>query len=82
MSIESKGRKAREILESEVYLEAESRARQSLKDLWEHSKTAQDRESLWHQLQAIGATRRALSAIAGDGDVVIHQRQRQEKLNG
>lgn len=79
---ESKGRKAREILESEVFIEAREIAAQYIKDEWAHESSAARRESLWHQIQGVNPLVRALKKIAGDGDVAAFERKRQEKLNG
>lgn len=79
MNAETKGRKAQEILDDPVFLEAQASAEQQIKDEWAAESSQARRESLWHQLQGGSPLVRALRTIAGRGQMAIHERQREEK---
>lgn len=79
MTPEEKGRRAQEILDSEVFQEAERSARQQIMDEWAAESSAARRESLWHQLQGGSPLTRALRTIAGRGEFAAHARQKQER---
>lgn len=79
MTPEAKGRRAQEILDDAVFQEAQERAAVTLTKRWKSAPTSQEREALWHQLQALDAVTASLRAIAGDGDFAAHDRLKQER---
>ena len=76
---EARGRRAQEILDDDVFIEAEKMARQQIKDEWEREPSAARRESLWHQLQGGSPLVRSLRMIAGRGQFAAHDRHLEEK---
>lgn len=79
MGPEEKGRRAQEILDSEVFQEAERMAEQQIKDEWAAEASQARRESLWHQIQGGSPLKRALRTIAGQGTWSERERKREEK---
>lgn len=77
MNVETKGERAREILENEVYQEAVRDAKQRIKDEWSQSKDADAREALWHKLQAIEAVSMELRIIRDRGIVERHKNEQE-----
>ena len=72
----TKGNRARDILESEVFKEAVSNARQTLKDRWTTTTAAAQRESLWHQFQALDAVEHELVLLRDRGTFERHQQEK------
>lgn len=81
LSPEAKGRRAQEILDDDVFKEAQEKARQSLISRWTQELDREKRDRLWHEYQALGATTTALRVFVGDGDVAIDRRQKKERSN-
>jgi hypothetical protein len=79
MDSETKGERARQILENEVYQEAQRNALQRAKDEWAGSTDPVAREQLWYRVQAINAVTRELEAIKGGGVKLRHDRDTQRK---
>lgn len=63
----TKGQEAERILKNEVFLEAEATAKARVLQEWEHERDQSKREALWQEIQALGATRRALLVLVGRG---------------
>ena len=77
------GRRAQAILDDEAFQHANKMAIQQLKDEWAVEGSEARRNSLWHQVQGVNPIVRALTTLAGRGDVIAFERQRQErKVNG
>jgi len=70
---ETKGRRAAEILKDEVFLEAEALARANVMQQWSTETDQSKRDALWHQVQALRATRVALEVLVGRGTIATHQ---------
>ena len=81
MSEETKGRRAAEILKDEVFLEAEAMAKAKVMQQWEHESDQSKRDALWHQIQALRATRVALEVLVGRGTTAAHHAQKESRLN-
>ncbi len=79
MDAETQAERAAEILNSEIFRNAELRARQRLMTQWASEPSAPAREAIWHKLQAIDAMRRELEAIRGDGVKARFDRERANK---
>lgn len=75
MDAEQKGDHAAQILESEVYKEAQAGARERLKQAWTNAQSANEREALWHKYQAVEELNRQLVIIRDRG---IMERKRKE----
>ena len=75
MSDETKGRRAKEILEDEVFLEAEAMAEATAVKQWKTEMDQSKRDALWHQIQALQATRVALEVLVGRGTIAAHQKE-------
>jgi hypothetical protein len=73
----TKGARAKDILENEVYQEAVKGATQSIKDRWAATADSREREALWHKLQAIEAVSTELRIIRDRG-IVEHRKNEQE----
>jgi hypothetical protein len=73
----TKGARAKDILENEVYQEAVKGATQSIKDRWAAMADPREREALWHKLQAIEAVSTELRIIRDRG-IVEHRKNEQE----
>jgi hypothetical protein len=79
---ETKGRRAAEILTDAVFIEAEAMTKADLMSAWSAEKEQAKRESLWMELQGLGATRRALQKLVDRATKSAHDRARQEsRLN-
>jgi hypothetical protein len=76
---EAKGRRAQEILDDDVFKEAQEHARQGLISRWTQELDREKRDRLWHEYQALGATTTALRVFVGDADVTKARRQKQER---
>lgn len=76
---ERRGRRAQEILDDEVFAEAQAMAEQQVKDEWANESSQQRREALWHSIQGGSPVVRALRTIAGRGEFAVHERTREEK---
>jgi predicted NAD-dependent protein-ADP-ribosyltransferase YbiA (DUF1768 family) len=72
----TKGERASNILDSEVYIEAVEGARGQIKHEWTQAKGQIEREALWHKYQAIDAVTTALRILRDRG---IQERKKQEK---
>lgn len=79
MDAQTKGERAAQILENEVYQEAVAGAKQRIKDEWAAASDPAKRDTLWHKLQAIEAVNRELEVIRGNGVV---ERERLKKESG
>lgn len=79
MDAETKGERARQILENEVYQDAVLSAKQRIKDEWGSEPGAEARERLWHKLKAIDALTTELTIIQGNGAVERDRRARKER---
>ena len=75
MDAETKGERAGQILENEVYLEAIEGAKQSIKDEWVRAQGTTEREALWHQYRAIEGVTKQLRIIRDRG--ILERRQRE-----
>jgi hypothetical protein len=73
---QTKGERAAQILENEVYQEAVAAAKQHLKDVWAMTGEADERDALWHRHKAIDEVTQALLIIRNNG---IMDRKRHEK---
>jgi hypothetical protein len=73
---QTKGERAAQILENEVYQEAVAAAKQRLKDVWAMTGEADERDALWHRHKAIDEVTQALLIIRNNG---IMDRKRHEK---
>lgn len=78
MDPETKGERARQILENEVYQEATQNAKKRIKDEWAMTEDADERERLWHTHRAINAVTRELKALEGAGVKSRHDRERRQ----
>lgn len=81
MSPETKGREAERILANEVFIEAEAMAKTKVMSEWEREPDQAKRDALWHQIQALRATRVALEVLVGRGQTAAHQAQKEARLN-
>ena len=81
MNDETKGRRATEILKDETFLEAEAMAKTKVMQQWETEPDQSKRDALWHQIQALRATRVALESLVGRGTIAAHQAQKESRLN-
>lgn len=79
MSPEQKGKRAQEILDDDVFKEAQEKARLDVIAKWTQETDPAKREELWHRYQALGATTTALRVFVGDADVAKASRQKQER---
>lgn len=79
MNAETKGERARQILENEVYQEAVQGARQRLKDQWSNESSGEARERLWLKLKAIDAVTNELAIIRDRGIVERNKNERKER---
>jgi hypothetical protein len=75
MSDETKGRRAAEILKDEVFLEAEALAEATAVQQWKNEPDQSKRDALWHQIQALRATRVALEVLVGRGTIAAHKQE-------
>ena len=82
MDAETKGERAKQILENEVYQGAVQDAKQGLKDKWAMELKPEAREALWHKLQAIDAVTNQLVVIRDRGTVERTTRERKAKSDG
>jgi hypothetical protein len=73
---ETKGDRAAQILETEVYQEAILGAKQRITSAWAQADDPTEREDLWHKLQAIDGVTTELKIIRDRGIVA---RQKREK---
>lgn len=78
MDPESRGERAAQILDSEVYREAVSGARQQIKDDWTKAKASAEREALWHEFQAVERVTRALKIIRDRGIIERNKREKEQ----
>lgn len=81
MSDEIKGRRAKEILTDDVFVEAEAMAKTKVMTEWERETDPAKREALWHQIQALRATRVALEVLVGRWQTAAHQAHKESRLN-
>jgi hypothetical protein len=77
VNVETKGERAREILENEVYKEAVNGASQRMKDEWAATADPLKRDALWHKLQAIEAVSMELRIIRDRGIVERHKNEQE-----
>ena len=77
LDAEQKGDRAAQILGSEVYQEAVEGAKQRIKDAWAAKDDAQERDALWHKLQAIEAVNTELRIIRDRGIKARHEREKE-----
>ena len=82
MDAETKGERAKQILENEVYQGAVEDAKRGLKDKWGMEPSAEARENLWHRLQAIDTVTEQLKIYHGTGAVERMKRERKGKTDG
>ena len=82
MDAETKGERAKQILENEVYQGAVEGAKQGIKDRWSRESNPDERENLWHRLQAIDAVTNELVKIRDRGTVERTTRERKGKTDG
>lgn len=75
----TKGHRAKQMLEDDVFIEAETMARAAVLKRWQAEEDKEKREELWMELQGLGATRRALQTLADRGTKKAHDRARQEQ---
>lgn len=76
----TKGAEAERILKNDVFMEAEALARAKVLHEWENEKDQSKREALWFEIQALGATRRALQVLVGRGTTAVHK-SKESRLN-
>lgn len=76
----TKGEEAARILKNEVFMEAEALARAKVLQAWENEGDQSKREALWHQIQALRATRVALEVLVGRGTTAVHK-SKESRLN-
>ena len=81
MTDETNGRRAAEILKDEIFLEAEAMAKAKVMQAWENEPDQSKRDALWHQIQALRATRLALEVLVGRGTTAAHQAQKESRHN-
>lgn len=74
---ETKGERAAQILDNEVYSEAVKSARHRIQDDWAGQTNAESRERLWHTLQAIEAVTRELAILRDNGIVARKKREKE-----
>jgi hypothetical protein len=77
MNVETKGERAKEILENEVYKEAVNDATQRIKNEWAATADSHKRDALWHKLQAIEAVSMELRIIRDRGIVERHKNEQE-----
>lgn len=63
MDEHTKGERAREILDSEVFLESSENARLRIQEEWTNAKKPETREALWHQYNSLDAIPRELRVM-------------------
>ena len=78
IDVVTKGERAQQIIDNDVYKEAVAGATKRIKDQWAAATNADDRESLWHKLQAIEAVTTELKIIRDCG-IVESRKNEQEK---
>lgn len=76
MDVETKGERAAQVLDNEVFAEAVAGAKQRIKNEWSREASGEARERLWHKLQAIDAVTLELTIIRDRGIVERKQRER------
>lgn len=69
----TKGEEAARILKNEVFMEAEAMAKAKVMQEWEREPDQSKRDALWHQIQALRATRVALEVLVGRGTTAAHK---------
>lgn len=79
MDAETRGERAKVVLENEVYQEAVRDAKQRIKEQWTNEPGAEARERLWHKFKAIDAVTTELAIIRDSGIVERTTRERKEK---
>ena len=67
MNERTKGEQAKEILESEVFREAQASAKRTLFQEWERATAQPQREALWFQLKALDLLPKELGIIRDRG---------------
>lgn len=73
MTDETRGKRAQEILDDEVFIEAEAIAKSRVMAEWEVEKDPAKREHLWTQVSGLRATRTALVVLVSRGTTAAHQ---------
>jgi hypothetical protein len=80
MDAETKGDRAAQILETEVYQEAIVGAKARIADEWAQAEDPEKRDDLWHKLKAIDAVTTELKIIRDRGIKARNERDKKEKV--
>lgn len=77
MDPETRGERAAQILENEIYQDAVKGATQRIKNAWADTDDPIKRDEFWHQLKAIEAVTRELTIIRDNGIVIRNKREKE-----